>query len=380
MIAAGEASGDQHAAAVARKLTDLRPDARIFGMGSGQLRRCGMEILVDSAPLAVVGLVEVLAHYPALRRALKLLQRTLSDRRPDLLLLVDNPEFNLKLAKTAQELGIPVLYYISPQIWAWRQGRVKKIGRLVDHMAVVFPFEESFYRNAGIDVSFVGHPLLDELPDSTSPSDRRVKARHQLGLSETSEIVGLFPGSRKSEIRRLLPLLAEAAQALAARRPNTRFILPVAATLDADAVRACLDSYSVAIEPITGADIYDVINACDAIAASSGTVTLQIALMGIPLTIVYRVSPISYRIGKRLIKIPHIGLPNIVAQDSIVRELIQDQATADSVSAELERLLCDQAYTARLKDRLSQLKARLGQGGASLRVAELAAKMLPAGR
>jgi lipid-A-disaccharide synthase len=372
MLAAGEASGDRHAAAVAQELLRHQPGMHLFGMGSTRLRDAGVELLVDAAPLAVVGLSEVIVHYPALLRALRMLRRALALRRPKLLILVDNPDFNLRLAKTARSLGIPVLYFISPQVWAWRRGRIKTIAKRVDHMAVAFGFEESMYRQAGVAATFVGHPLLDDLPDSM---DRKA-ARASLDLPPDGTVIGLFPGSRKSELRRLAPILAETAKRVKASHPQARFLLPVAPALGLSEIRKSLGERIPEITLVQAKDIYESIAACDVIAAASGTVTLQIALMGVPMAIFYRVSPFSYAIAKRLVRIAHIGLPNIVAGKRLVAEFVQDEADPEAISQEILRLLKDAPAHQAVRKELLGLRSKLGSGGAATRVAALALGML----
>lgn len=374
MLAAGETSGDQHAAHVARALRARDPSLKLYGMGSASMRAAGVDILVDSAPLAVVGLSEVIAHYPALRRALDSLKRVLAEQRPDLLILTDNPDFNLRLADTAHALGIPVLYYISPQVWAWRQGRVKRIAQCVNRMAVAFPFEVDFYRNAGVDVRFVGHPLLDEMPERTPAA----QARAALGLAEDRPVVGLFPGSRRKEIERLAPILGAVARHVRQAMPEAQFLLPVAPGRDPSAILSGLGDVADAVKLDDSRDIYRCISACDAIAACSGTVTLQVALMGVPMAIFYSVSKLTYAIGRRLIRVPHIGLPNIVAGRKVVQEFVQQDATGNLIGGEILRLLGDRDYASRVSADLRGLREKLGSGGAAGRVAEMALEMMRA--
>ena len=255
------------------------------------MRRAGVEIFFDSTIIAVMGLVEVLRHWGDIKRAMAIVRAQLEQTRPDLLVLVDYPEFNLKMARHAGTLGIPVLFYISPQVWAWRPKRIHKIGRLIDHMAVIFQFEKKYYEDAGIPVSFVGHPLVDKVKISANADSMRPR----LGISAKARVVGLFPGSRHSEIERLLPMMFATAAQMQAQDPQLRFVLPVAATLDFDDVSRQAKSSGVEI-CVTRDEIYDVINCCDAIVTCSGTVTLEIALLGVPMCIVYKASPLSYMI------------------------------------------------------------------------------------
>ena len=371
MILAGEASGDAHAAGFVEVLRRVEPALEISGMGGAAMRRAGVDVFFDSSIIAVVGLVEVLRHWGDIKRAMNLVRQRLEQTRPDLLILVDYPEFNLKMARRARELGIRVLFYISPQVWAWRPKRIHKIGSLIDHMAVIFRFERDYYERAGIPVTFVGHPLVDRVPSDADPA----LLRRALGLDADAPVVGLFPGSRQSEISRLLPVLLDSARVLRARNRQTRFLLPVASTLDADAIRAqCADSGVDIL--VSEGDLYDTIVCCDAIATCSGTVTLEIALLGTPMCIVYRMSGLSYRIMSRLITIPHIGLANIVAGKAVVRELLQDEANPAAIAGEIERLIEDGDYRRRVIDGLASVRANLGEGDGAAKMARLVVEQL----
>ena len=361
MILAGEASGDAHAAAFVEELRALRPDTVFSGMGSTSMRKAGVDVFFDSASIAVVGLVEVLRHWGEIKQAMKIVRSQLEQTRPDLLVLVDYPEFNLKMARHARELGIRVLFYVSPQVWAWRPHRIHKIGRLIDHMAVLFRFERRYYED----------PLVDRVDPATDGTAVRVR----LGCAPQTRLVGLFPGSRQSEIRRLLPILFDTARVIHARDPAIRFVLPVAATLDYDAIRAQLPADAPPIE-ISREPIHELIRACDAIATCSGTVTLEIALLGTPMCIIYRMSWLSYQIMSRLITIPHIGLANIVADGPVVRELLQNQASPENISGEIFRLLDDGAYRQRVITGLERVRANLGEGQGAHRVAQLIISLL----
>ncbi len=371
MIIAGEASGDARAAGLVRAVKRQRPDVRFFGIGGDQLRAEGVETLVDSRVMAVVGLFEVLAHFPTIYGALRLMRRKLREERPDLLILVDYPDFNLRLAKTAKALGIKVLYYISPQIWAWRQERVHHIKELVDHMAVVFPFEEPFYRNADVPVTFVGHPLVEEVGSAYN----RAGACRELGLDPARKVLGLFPGSRRSEIKRLLPVLLDAAAQLHAQYPDLQFVLPRASTLSEADLAPHLARHALPLT-IVSARPYDVMAACDAIISASGTATLEIALMRTPLAVIYKIAPLSYRIMSRMIKVDHIALCNIVAGERIAPELIQHDATAENIAAAAESLVYDEARNAQMRERLKLVREKLGAAGGSDNVARVVLDLL----
>lgn len=371
MILAGEASGDAHAAEFVEQLRQLQPDIRLSGMGSQEMRRVGVELFFDSSIIAVVGLVEVLRHWGDIRRAMKIVKQRLEQTKPDLLVLVDYPEFNLKMARHARELGIKVLFYISPQVWAWRPKRIHKIGSLIDHMAVIFKFEQQYYQAAGIPVSFVGHPLVDKVRLGADSGALKSK----LGIADGDRVIGLFPGSRHSEISRLLPLMFDTARLMRQRDPTIKFLLPVASTLDFDAVTRECESRELDIIT-TRDDIYDVISCCDAIATCSGTVTLEIGLLGVPMCILYKMSGLSYLIMKRLITIPHIGLANIVAGRAVVREFLQQAAQADAVSAELFELLENREYRAQVVTGLGRVRENLGVGDGARNMAQLVLSLI----
>jgi len=366
MILAGEASGDAHAAEFVEHIKQLNPDIYISGMGTTEMKKAGVDVFFDSSVIAVMGLVEVLKHWGDIKRAMNIVRRQLEETRPDLLVLVDYPEFNFKMARHARELGIKVLFYISPTVWAWRPKRIHKIGRLIDHMAVILKFEKAYYERANIPVSFVGHPLVDKVK-STRSSD---EVRQQLGLDQNVPVIGLFPGSRNSEIDRLLPLMIETAKQMRRTKPELRFVLPVAAALDFDAIKQQCDMSQLDIV-LTRDDIYDLIICCDSIISCSGTVTLEIALLGVPMCIVYKMSWLTYAIMSRLITIPYVGLVNIVAGKSVVKEFLQNDATADNISREMLKITDDQAYREQIINDLLIVRENLGEGDGSRKMARL---------
>lgn len=371
LIVAGEASGDHHAARLIQQVHQSHPDIHFAGIGGEHMRAAGVEIMVDAADMAVVGLVEVLAHYPTLHAALQTMRRALAERKPDLLILVDYPDFNLRLAKTAKELGIKVLFYISPQIWAWRQKRVYKIKKLVDMMAVVFPFESHFYEQAGVPVRFVGHPLVDEVHSALS----KTEAQQAFGLDPARPVLGLFPGSRRGEIKRLLPTFLEAAQRIQQQMPEVQFILPRATTLKEELLREYLDPCPLEITLVAGRS-YDVMRSCDSIISASGTATLEIALMQVPLVVAYRIAPLSYAIMSRLVKVDHIALCNIVAGERIAPELIQHDAQPERIAQATLELLQDSRERQRMQEKMKHIRERLGESGASRKIAQLCLEML----
>jgi lipid-A-disaccharide synthase len=366
VIVAGEASGDAHAGRMIAALKARRPDIAVSGIGGDALRQAGAEIFTDFRDLAVMGLVEVLKQYRQIKVVFNALVERLRKEKPDLLILVDYPGFNLKLAKQAYKLGIPVLYYISPKVWAWRQGRVKTIRRYVDHMAVLFPFEETLYQDAGVPVTCVGHPLVDVVG---SAFDSKTAKQH-FGIDPEHRVLGLFPGSRRSEVEALLPVMLETAEKIKQRHFDLEVLLPIAPGLDEAFLQPMLSRSNLDIKLVSG-NFYDAIRSCDAIVAASGTVTLEIALMGVPHLIVYRVAPMSYRILKRLVKIPYVGLCNIVTNDNIVTELLQDEVTVENLDQQLTPLLTEPQAKNRAEYIRQQVLTALGPAGGADNAAQL---------
>jgi len=371
MIVAGEASGDIYGADLVCEAHRLDPELHFFGIGGQRMREAGVQTLVDSADMAVVGLVEVLKHFDVISAAFLKLKKILREDPPALLILIDYPGFNLRLAKVARRAGVKVLYYVSPQIWAWRQGRVKKIARLVDHMAVILPFEAAFYERAGLPVTFVGHPLLDMVQVSMS----REQAAASFGLDPSRKIVGLFPGSRNNEIERLLPVIVESARVLEKQLPGIQFVVPIASTLNQDDLAPQFLTAGIDVT-FSHERIHDLIRACDAVISVSGTVTLEIALIGTPMVIIYKLSPLTYMLAKRLVKIEHIGLCNIIAGETVVKELIQHEANPARISAEIEKILGNVLYADEIRHKLSAVRSQLKRGGASANVARLALSVM----
>jgi lipid-A-disaccharide synthase len=372
LISAGEASGDLHAANLVKALHKIDDSIKVRGMGGEKLVEAGVDILVDCSDIAVVGIVEVLMNYRKIMKVLNQLRDELRNNPPDLLILVDYQEFNFKLAQTAKECGVKVLFYISPQVWAWRPHRVHKMGERIDMMAVLFPFEEKFYKKANVPVQFVGNPLVDEAKASKSKAD----AIKTYDLDASKKIVGLFPGSRRSEIKRVLPIQLKTAELLKKKHSELQFILPVASTLKKEEFSACMTKYAGLNIKLVKDNPYDVMQVCDTIITASGTATLEIALMGIPNAITYKISPLSYFILKRMVTIDNIGLVNIVAEKNIIKEFIQSDAQPQSICNEIDRILCDEAYRNNMITELNAVKEKLGKKGGSDNIARLAFDML----
>ena len=374
MIVATEASGDIHGAKVIRAVQELSPGTVFTGVGGQQMSVAGCEILIPGEELAVMGLVEVVGHLPVLWRALQKLKDILhSDMRPDALVLIDSPEFNLRLAKYAKRAGVPVLYYVSPQVWAWRRGRVRTIAGVVDKLAAIFPFEPQFYSGLDIDVRYVGHPLLDEFRITRS----REALLKDLQVDSDKPVVGLFPGSRRNELKYMLGTLVATAEQLICRQPDMNFLVPVASTLTREEISSGFPpGMPVTYINANETSIYDIANACDAIASVSGTVTLQIALVGTPMVIFYKLSPVTYAIGRLLVKIDHFGLANIVAGERVVKELVQDEASAEAISDEILRILHDEDYAQQMRSNLAKIQQDLGDPGCSRRVAEMLLELI----
>ena len=371
VIVAGESSGDAHAAGLVTELKKLDNSIAFRGMGGDHLRRAGVDVFIDMAKLSVMGFVEVLMKYNYIKSELNKLKQNIAKQPPDLLILVDYQEFNQRLAAYAKSIGVKVLFYIGPSVWAWRPKRVYKMGKIVDHMAVILPFEKELYADANVPVTFTGHPLSSEVvADKT-----KQQARALLHLNEQTTI-GLFPGSRGGEIKRILPVLLESAKLIRKEKPDIQFVLPVANTISKEELalfRSEIDDLSV---HTTNDNFYDVVQSCDVILTASGTATLEIGLLEVPMVIAYKVSALTYYIMKNLAITRFIGLVNIVPQKSIVKEFIQYQATPANISNEALHLLNDNKYYETMKHELSLLRHQLGDGDGSKNVAELAWKML----
>lgn len=352
-----------------KALRPLAPGATFSCLGGPLLRGAGAEVVVPNHDLAVVGVIEVLPHLRTIVRAWRRLKEHLEAVRPDVVVLIDFPDFNFVLARLAKRLGLKIFYYISPQVWAWRQGRVRTLKRLVDRMAVILPFEEAFYRRHGMNVDYVGHPLLDVMAGAPS----REKARSRYRPAGEGPLVGLLPGSRRAERDKFLPLLLATASLIARQVPGVSFIIPVAPTLDEASFRSATAGFGVPLQLIKG-DAHGVMAASDLILTASGTVTLEAAILETPMVLFYKIAPLTYPLARRLVKAPWVGLPNLIAGHSIVPELIQDEATPARLAAEAVALLRHPQRLEAQREELSRIGEQLGIPGVSERVARLVLK------
>ncbi|MDM8541766.1 lipid-A-disaccharide synthase [Desulfococcaceae bacterium HSG9] len=374
MIIAGETSGDMHGAKVVRAMRLKKRHLFFCGIGGPSLKAAGVRILAESSTLSVVGITEIFSKARHLLNTLSRTKNLLKSLRPDLLILIDFPDFNLNVAKTAKRLGIKILYYISPQIWAWRSGRVKQIKKRVDHIAVILPFEAQFYHKHRVPVTFVGHPLADTLP--LKREIRNFKSQRQL-LESSKPVIGILPGSRDHEVSEHLPVMLASAQILAKHNPGLHFVISVAPSVNKQQVQAALsESEGEAEFEIADSSIGEILDECTLVIAVSGTVTLDAAMSGTPMVIIYKVSSLSYWVGRMLIKVPYIGLVNLIACKALVPELIQNSVTANNIANEVYFMLNNPNALERLRNDLLELRAFLGGSGASFRVAEIACKLI----
>lgn len=366
MLVAGEASGDMHGARVVRCLLERDASLELFGIGGENLRREGLRVVYDLDKVTGMGLSELVGNLKNLWAAYRLSRRLLVELEPSLLILIDFPEFNLRLAKFAKQLGIPVLYYISPQVWAWRQQRIRQIAARVDAMAVVFPFEVALYESSGVAVNFVGHPLLDIV----HPTQDRKTTLGKLGLASARFTVAIMPGSRRREVAFLLQTMLGAAEMLE-NQMDVQFILIRASTIDRAQIDETLSGTSVRVRIVDG-DPYNVLEASDLVWVASGTATLETGLLKKPMVIVYRLKPLSYWLGRLLIRVDHIGMVNILAGERVVPELIQRDVTAEKIVRESKRIIQNRDVYENMVRALERVKARLGSPGAPARVADMA--------
>ena len=371
LVSCGEASGDLYAAELVRHLRQRVEDLTVFGLGGDLLQAQQASLVAHVRDLAVVGLVEVVSHLRHLRRIFRSLLAEVDASPPDAAVLVDYPDFNLRLAARLHRRGIPVVYYVSPQVWAWRRGRLKSIRKTVSRMLVIFPFEEPLYRDAGVPVTFVGHPLVDLV----RPAADREAFIGRLGLDPGRPVVALLPGSRPKEVAHNLPPIARAVELLLTRRPDLQFVLALAPSVHESFVREHFRDLPLRISPET----YGVLGAATAAVVASGTATVEAALLGAPMVVVYRISPLSYHLGRHFVNVPHYAMVNLIAGRQIVKELIQQKLTGESVAEETLALVENEELNARMRLDLAEVRRRLGEGGASARASEEVLQILTRG-
>lgn len=366
MFSAGEASGDTHGASVAKALREIYPSVEMFGMGGNLMDEAGVRIVYDIKNLGVIGLVEIVKSLPKFFKLRTYLKRIMMKERPDVLVCIDYPGFNMKLAEVAHQLGIPVLYYIAPTIWAWHSSRGKTIKKYVTKVASIFPFEAEAYSKYNCDVEFVGHPLVDivhptmSVDESMTYFNARAEAKRVL----------LMPGSRKQEVLSLLDVMLESGEKLLQSHEDVQFFLPRAHTIDRVELETFIKERRVPVT-ITEDHTYDLMQICDVCLAASGTATLETAMMELPTILLYKVSPITYGIGKMVVNLSHVGLPNIIAGKEVIPELLQSDVSADNIVEHMLPLLDDLKENEHMRQELRTVRDKLGEPGAVKRVAEL---------
>ena len=369
---AAEASADLHGANLVHAIKRLCPEVVFCGIGGDNMGQAGVKRFIASSDMAVVGLAEIFGKIRIHIKAANILKSIFKLHRPDLLILIDYPGFNLHMARIAKKLNIPVLYYISPQVWAWRRGRVKKIAKRVDRMAVILPFEKPFFQKSGIDVEYVGHPLMDAFEKNAHKLN---SANHNSQSEIQSPVVGLVPGSRREEILNLLPVMIKAGEILKAEYPRIRFILPLAGTISLKWLSRFLMNTTLDIE-IYHEGIYGALHQCHLAFVTSGTATLDAAIMNVPMVVIYKAKRLTYEVGKRVIKVPYLGLVNLVAGECVAPELIQDDVTPERLAMAGKNFLTDKPLRQQTIRKLKKVKENLGRGGASERTARIAAEMM----
>jgi len=361
MIVAGEASGDLHGSFLVREMLAIDPSLHFYGIGGNKMKEAGVRLLATAADIAVVGLSEVFSKAGTFIKIMAKIRKSMDQLKPNLVILIDFPDFNLNIvARAAKKRNIKIFYYISPQVWAWRGGRVEQIKRLVDKMAVILPFEVDFYAAHGFAVHYVGHPLRDTVKSSFS----KAQARLHFGLSEKQTTIGLLPGSRTAEINRLLPAMMQAAQIISGKIPDAQYILPLAHTLDNNIVAGIIAQSGINVKIVPG-QTYDVLACCDLAIVTSGTATLETGLMGVPMIIIYKLSLLSELMCRLIIKPQLIGLVNIVAGKIVAPELLQRDASGPRIAAEALDILLNEGKKQEVIAELQAIRAKLGEPGAA---------------
>jgi lipid-A-disaccharide synthase len=371
MLVAGEVSGDLHGSHLVEAIQRIDPEVHFFGVGGEGLEKRGMKILYRSQSLSVVGITEVVFKLRSILKALSGLKKSLDQEKPDLVILIDFPDFNLRLAKIVHRRGIPILYYISPQVWAWRSKRIKLIARLVKKMIVLFPFEVPLYEAEGVDVEWVGHPLLDIV----KPTLPKEKAFQIFGLDPGRRTIGLLPGSRIHEVQRLLPPLLASAHLLQNEIPDLQFIIPLAPGFSKTILSSWMKNISIPVNVVEGFT-YDVMNLSELLITASGTATLEGAILGKPMIIIYKVSLPSYWIGRAMVRVDHIGLVNLVAEREIAPELIQKDVNPQRIADEAFCVLKDPILSRKMTESMDEVRQKLGEPGATQRAARIVLSLM----
>lgn len=391
MIISGESSGELYGALLARSLKKRNPDIQIIGVGGSRMRSEGVDLIAEIS--GAFGLLEALIAFKEVRQTFKKVIFALSSFRPQVLILIDYPDFNFKVAKKAKEMNIKILYYVSPQIWAWRSWRIHTLKKLVDMMALILPFEEDIYRKAGIPHEFVGHPVMDEIADILAEFNHKIEdldsqrlkeqVREAIGINHSGHLIAMLPGSRRHEIIKILPVMTEVINELSYSNKDYQFVIPIAPNLDKRLLflfNSLKNRFSNC--HILGGDSVKALLASDIAVITSGTATLQSALLGIPATVVYKLSPLSYMIGRRIINVRHISLINLLADKSLhdasplrLREMLQEDANKDNIIDEISRLTHDKDYVGDMKAMFYKIRLLFTKKQASSRVAEIAANM-----
>lgn len=366
LIVAGEASGDLHGSSLIREVKNINSQLRFFGIGGDRMKKEGLELIYHIDKLSIMGFFEVLKNLNLIREVMKTMVKAVERRRPDLIILIDYPGFNLRFAQKVKKMGIPIAYYISPQVWAWGGNRAKKMKGLIDKMIVIFPFEVEIYKNLGIDCEFVGHPLLEVVRPILSFEDFQSK----FDLRKNEVLLGLLPGSRWQEVERILPIMIQAAELLESRIKNLRVMLGLASTIKKERVRTILDQFKTKVEIIENLT-YDLIRYSDILLVTSGTATLESAILSTPFLVLYKTSFWTYLFAKSLVSIPNIALANVVAGKRVVPEYIQSKAVPKHIAEEMYDILTDKSRYKTIQNELSSVKEKIGEVGASKRAAQI---------
>ena len=358
LIIAGEASGDLHGSMLVSEIKTCLPEARFTGMGGARMQKAGVDRLFGIERMGAVGFVEVLWDFVHYYNVYQTLMKQIATRSYDAVILIDYPTLNLRLAKQARRFDCPVFFFISPQIWAWRKGRIRTIRESVSKMFVILPFEEKLYLDAGVDAEFLGHPFVDLV----RPSRTREESQKKYSLSPKLKTIGLLPGSRMNEVNSLLGVMVQAAEKILSELGSCRFLLPVADSIDPELIRKRLGDNPLGIQLLEGQS-YDVMNSCDILIIASGSATLEAGIIGCPMVIIYKLNPLTYFLAKLLVNAPLVGLVNIVAEEEVVPELIQNKVTAENISAEVLAVLRAPEKEKAIRERLLKIKNTLGKPG-----------------